>query len=57
MKLQMNVRLQAAANLLRTTNLPIKAIAADTGFASSQHFIRTIKEVTGKTPGELRSNT
>jgi len=55
MKLQINIRLQAAANLLQTSNIPIKAIAKDTGFSSTQHLIRMMKDWIGKTPGQLRN--
>ncbi|MFA5689905.1 MAG: AraC family transcriptional regulator [Kiritimatiellales bacterium] len=57
MKLQLNIRLYATIGLLRTTNLPIKVIATDTGFSSPQHLIKMLKLQTNQTPSEIRKNS
>jgi len=48
------VRLQAGAKLLRTTDLPIKAIAAKVGYASRSHFSRAFKEQFARDPAYYR---
>ncbi|HEX6970832.1 MAG TPA: AraC family transcriptional regulator [Limnochordia bacterium] len=51
---QMQARLRLACQLLRTTDLPVWAIAVQTGFASPQHFHRVFRRRTGLTPREYR---
>lgn len=47
-------RRQEALKLINTTNLPISVIAQKSGFSCSNYCIRSIKKLTGSTPGELR---
>jgi AraC-like DNA-binding protein len=47
-------RLHHAAELLRTTDLPIKAIAASIGFASRSHFSRAFHTAYGRDPKSFR---
>lgn len=49
------VRLQAAANLLKNTNLKNYEIAEKVGYQNVEHFSRIFKKVLGKTPGEYRN--
>lgn len=47
-------RLHHAAELLRSTNLPIKVIAASIGFASRSHFSRAFRDAYGADPSGFR---
>ena len=47
-------RLQEAAKLLRSTDLPVKAIAARVGFASRSHFSRAFRQRFKRDPAEYR---
>jgi AraC-like DNA-binding protein len=47
-------RLQKAIELLKEGREPIKEVAARTGFASPEYFIRCVRSATGMTPGQLR---
>ncbi len=47
-------RLHHAAQLLRSTPLPIKVIAATAGFASRSHFSRAFKAAYGRDPTAFR---
>jgi YesN/AraC family two-component response regulator len=49
------VRMQRAADLLRTTRLGIEQIAQAAGYASIKTFDRIFKRVHGLTPSEFRS--
>lgn len=49
-----NRRLACAAERLRTSNEPIKAIAADVGYQKTGHFTRSFKELFFVTPLEFR---
>ena len=49
-----DMRCAEAAALLKYTGLPVKEIAARTGFADVAHFSRRIKAWSGRSPGELR---
>jgi AraC-like DNA-binding protein len=49
-----NYRLNHAMSLLRTTNMPIAAIAENSGFGSPQAFSRVFKKETGKSPRTYR---
>lgn len=48
------LRVDRAAELLRTTDLGLGDIAASTGFASAAHLVRTFRGHRGITPGRLR---
>lgn len=47
-------RIYRAQELLQETDLPIKAIAIETGFKTCQHFITSFKKTTGFTPGQFQ---
>ncbi|GGA38810.1 AraC family transcriptional regulator [Sphingomonas psychrolutea] len=49
-------RLHHAAELLRSTKLPVKVIAASIGFASRSHFSRAFASAYGADPSRFRSN-
>ena len=48
------VRINAAKTLLKTTDSLIADIAAETGFCDHSHFIKTFRAATGLTPNEFR---
>ena len=48
-------RIEKATALLRDTDLSITEIAFETGWSSLGTFTRTFRDVTGESPGELRS--
>jgi transcriptional regulator GlxA family with amidase domain len=48
-------RVERAAALLRETDLPITEIAFHTGWSSLGTFGRTFRDITGESPGELRT--
>ena len=48
-------RIERATALLRDTELPITEVALQTGWESLGTFGRTFRDVTGASPGELRS--
>jgi len=48
-------RIHSAQNLLMKSNLPIKRIAAITGFTDQPQFTKTFKKLTGTTPAHYRS--
>lgn len=50
----MNRRLACAAEQLRASNVPIKAIAVDVGYQTTGHFTRSFKELFYLTPMEFR---
>jgi AraC family transcriptional regulator len=47
-------RLAHARQLLAKTDLPLAAVATETGFASQSHLTRSFVRLYGKTPGEVR---
>ena len=49
------VRVQAATNLLKNTNLKNYEIAEKVGYQNVEHFSRIFKKLLGKTPGEYRN--
>lgn len=51
---QHRLRMQAAANLLLTTERPIKTIAGEVGFADIYFFSRMFKKYKGAPPGAFR---
>ena len=48
------LRAEAGLRLLESTQLPLKTVAARTGFASTTHLSRLVKQVCGRGPRELR---
>jgi transcriptional regulator GlxA family with amidase domain len=50
-------RIERATALLRETSLPITDIAFQTGWASLGTFGRTFRDVTGASPGAIRSRS
>lgn len=53
-KWQLKHRLNDAATLLQTTDLLVKQIAYECGFATPSHFIRSFKKEFGYTPETYR---
>ena len=51
----LELRINEASNLLRTTTLPIAAIAMRVGFESPAYFCRIFKRKTGHAPSEYRA--
>ncbi len=47
-------RVKKSMRLINSTDLSITEIAAQTGFSSTSHYIRSFKAVTGKTPLKYR---
>ena len=47
-------RLTRACNLLRTTEMPLKAVAAAVGFSNEFYFNRLFAREYGRPPGEFR---
>lgn len=56
MQFLLRLRLNEAAALLRSGELPIKAVAARTGFASRSHFSRAFTRMFGRDPSSFRDN-
>lgn len=50
------IRINHAQQLLVESDLPIKHIAIDCGFNSSQSFVRAFRRATGIAPHQLRKN-
>ena len=48
------VRLCRAAKLLATTDMPVKAVAAQVGFTSRTYFSRAFKAFAGTSPADYR---
>jgi AraC-like DNA-binding protein len=51
-----SARLQAAARMLRTSDLPIKAVAAAVGYASRSHFSHAFRAEFGVDPSSFRAS-
>ena len=49
------LRMEAACDLLKTTNRTVVDIAMECGFGSERNFYRIFKDLTGYTPNEYRS--
>lgn len=49
-------RIERAKGLLTETDLPIKAIAATTGFSTPRYFCQRFRRHTGYTPGDYRAS-
>ncbi|MEP2784970.1 MAG: AraC family transcriptional regulator [Pseudoruegeria sp.] len=56
MELLRELRMQRAASLLRTTDLPVKRIAEMVGFASRSAFTRQFETKTGLSPRDYRKS-
>lgn len=50
----LNVRINQARLLLRTSDLPISAIAEQLGYYDTSHFIKQFKQAVGKSPNSYR---
>ena len=50
------IRLERVKTLLQTSALPLKQIAAQTGFRYPAYMMRIFREATGQTPTEYRLN-
>jgi transcriptional regulator GlxA family with amidase domain len=50
------LRMKKAGELLETTSLSVKQIAAEVGMNDQSHFVRTFKKTYGQTPSEYRQN-
>lgn len=48
-------RIQAAQVMLERGDVPIAKVAELTGYTNQYHFIRQFKQITGKTPGQMKS--
>jgi transcriptional regulator GlxA family with amidase domain len=48
------VRLDHARELLRTTDLPVKVVAARVGFQDRSHFSRAFRQAHGADPSQYR---
>lgn len=55
-RLVLDRRVERARQLLQMGDLPLKAIAAATGFADQAHMTRTLRSRLGMTPGQLRGH-
>ena len=53
----LELRINEASHLLRTTTLPIATVGARVGFDSAGYFCRIFKRKTGQSPGEHRAVT
>lgn len=52
-----NLRLEYAANLLRSSDMSIAAICQDSGFNSAAHFSKVFREKYGLTPSRMRKES
>ncbi|MBO7678291.1 MAG: helix-turn-helix transcriptional regulator, partial [Thermoguttaceae bacterium] len=48
------IRLRKAKELLRATNLSIRAAAEQSGFSSERYFSQAFKKLTGMSPNQYR---
>jgi transcriptional regulator GlxA family with amidase domain len=51
------LRLESAAQLLRSTFLSVKEVTSRTGIRDTSHFVRSFKKQYGLTPSEFRVRT
>jgi AraC family transcriptional regulator len=49
------LRVHAALRLIARDDFPLSRVALEAGFADQSHLTRTVRDVTGSTPGALRS--
>lgn len=49
-----SVRIDAAKELLKSTNLTVTEIAGKVGYEDLNYFIRTFKKTVGMSPGQYR---
>ena len=49
------MRIQAAKRLLRSTSLPVKEIASQTGYSSVEYFTRSFRAAVGRPPAAFRT--
>ena len=49
-----SMRVEKSKTLLRTPGMNIQDVAEQTGYTDVAHFSRTVKKLTGQTPGEYR---
>jgi AraC-like DNA-binding protein len=56
MKYAMNLKMSAAADLLRTTTAPLADVASRVGFDDEYHFAKRFKQWSGTAPGRYRSS-
>ena len=54
MKYAMNLKMSAAADLLRTTSDPLHVVASRVGFDDEYHFAKRFKQWSGTAPGVYR---
>jgi transcriptional regulator GlxA family with amidase domain len=54
MKYAMNLKMNAAADLLHTTREPLAVVAAQVGFSDEYHFAKRFKQWSGVAPGAYR---
>ena len=52
---QQQLQVRAACNLLRDSEWPLAAIAAECGFADQSHFTRVFRRLAGTTPARFRA--
>lgn len=50
-------RIRLAERLIATSGLPLKAVAAATGFCGNSHMTATMRRLRGRTPKDLRRDT
>jgi AraC-like DNA-binding protein/mannose-6-phosphate isomerase-like protein (cupin superfamily) len=51
------IRVKAAKDMIFTTDLSLKTISAEVGFANRQHFSRIFREHFGSPPGQFHKNS
>ena len=56
MKYATHLKMSAASDLLRTTSLPLAAVAARVGFRDEYHFAKRFKQWCGTSPGAYRQH-
>lgn len=49
-----SLRIEYACRMIKRDTITAKAVGAECGFDSYEHFCRTFKKLTGKTPGQYR---
>jgi AraC family transcriptional regulator len=52
----MEKRIERAKEMLRKSELPIKAVAAECGFSDQSHMTRVFRRKLGLTPGQIRQS-